>query len=458
MAQGKSFDMAEEFDGLDFHSARLEDRFIRTMETLGKQPDKSIWEAGENRAEAKAIYRMLGNDGFDREEIIRAHREAAIKRMAEYGGPILAVQDTTGVNYNTHLKTEGIGYISDKTLGVNIHSCLAVTGDGLVLGVLDQSGYNRPEAKDESASHDSKKVRPIEEKESFRWLETLERSTADIPEGIPVITVCDREGDMYELFAKAGELDESFLIRIVQNRMTVENRRILDEIRKKRCQGRVGVSIPRDSRSSIPEREAVLQIRYAPFRIKRPQILNPVKTLPESVEAHVIYVKEEHPPKGKSPVEWFLITTEEVNTAGEAYKYVGYYMQRWKIERFHYVLKSGCAIEKLQERNMDRTVALILMYSIIAVMILNMTYMGRLKPEVPCSVLLGPEEWKLLYCIATKTRKEPKKPCTIKEAVDYLGWLGGPKRAPSDGPPGVKTIWIGLMKLYILLAYREYLA
>jgi hypothetical protein len=60
--------------------------------------------------------------------------------------------------------------------------------------------------------------------------------------------------------------------------------------------------------------------------------------------------------------------------------------------------------------------------------------------------------------VANKSKTEPKKPYTMKEAVDYLGWLGGPKRAPSDGPPGVKTIWIGLMKLYILLAYREYLA
>jgi hypothetical protein len=166
------------------------------METLGKQPDKSIREAGENRAEAKAIYRMLGNEDFDRQEIIRAHRKATVRRMAEYGGPILAVQDTTGVNCNTHIKTEGTGYISDKTLGVNIHSCIAVTADGLVLGVLDQSGYNRPEVKDEPASHESKKVRPVEEKESFRWLETLERSTTDIPEGVKVITACDREGDM----------------------------------------------------------------------------------------------------------------------------------------------------------------------------------------------------------------------------------------------------------------------
>jgi hypothetical protein len=240
--------------------------------------------------------------------------------------------------------------------------------------------------------------------------------------------------------------------------MTVENKRILDEIRKERCQGRIGVTIPRDSRSSILEREAELQMRYAPFTIKRPAILNPVKTLPESVEVTVIYVKEEHPPKGHELIAWFLMTSEPVNTVEEAYTYVGYYMQRWKIERFHHVLKSGCAIEKLQERSVEKTTALILLYSIIAGKILNMTYMGRLKPEAPCSVLLGADEWKLLYCIANKTKVEPKKAYTMKEAVDYLGWLGGPKRAPSDGPPGVKTIWIGLMKLYILLAYREYLA
>ena len=140
---------------------------------------------------------MPGNERFDREEIVRAHREATIRRMAGYGGTIPAVQ----VNYNTHLKTEGIGYSSDKTRGVNIHSCLAVTSDGLVVGLLDRSSYNRPEPKDEGASHDSKKARPIEEKERFRWRgltsdETPERSTQDISEGVRVITVCDREGDM----------------------------------------------------------------------------------------------------------------------------------------------------------------------------------------------------------------------------------------------------------------------
>jgi hypothetical protein len=96
MAQEKRFDIAEEFADIDFHFIRLENRFVRTMETLIKQPDKSIWEASEDRAEAKAIYRMLGNEDFDREEIIKARREATIRRMSGSGGTILAVQDTTG--------------------------------------------------------------------------------------------------------------------------------------------------------------------------------------------------------------------------------------------------------------------------------------------------------------------------------------------------------------------------
>jgi hypothetical protein len=88
---------------------------------------------------------------------------------------------------------------------------------------------------------------------------------------------------------------------------------------------------------------------------------------------------------------------------------------------------------------------------------MNMTYAGRLMPDAPCSMLLETEEWQLLYRIANKTKTVPENPYSMKDAINYLGWLGGPKRAPSDGPPGVKTIWIGLMKLYILLAYQEYL-
>jgi hypothetical protein len=172
------------------------------------------------------------------------------------------------------------------------------------------------------------------------------------------------------LFAKAQDLKEPVMIRIVQNRMTAEDERILDEIRKKRRQGRVEATLPRDSRSSIPEREAVLQLRYASYSLKRPQILNKIKPLPEAIDARVIYVKEEKPAEGKSPIEWFLAANEPVNSVEEAV----------------HDKRSG----------------------------------GNIVSQ------------------------------------DYPGPLGGPMCTPSDGPPGVKTIWTGLMKLYILPAYREY--
>jgi hypothetical protein len=124
-----------------------------------------------------------------------------------------------------------------------------VAADGPVLGVLDRSSYNQPESKDEPASHESEKGRPIEEKESVLRQESPERSAATIPEEVKVTTVCDREGDMYELFSKSYLLKEPPFIRIARNRMTVENKRILDEIRKERCQGRVGARLPRDVRN-----------------------------------------------------------------------------------------------------------------------------------------------------------------------------------------------------------------
>jgi hypothetical protein len=95
-------------------------------------------------------------------------------------------------------------------------------------------------------------------------------------------------------------------------------------------------------------------------------------------------------------------------------------MRRWKTGLFHYVLKSGRAIEKLRDRSIDKATMLIQMYSIIAVMIPNLTYAVRFTPEMLCSLLFGEDEWKLLYCAANKTRKGPKKAYTIKEAAETL--------------------------------------
>jgi hypothetical protein len=161
-----------------------------------------------------------------------------------------------------------------KTMGVNIHSALAVTPEGLVVGVLDQMGFNRAERKNTALTVERKQNRQIEEQESKRWLESMENAERDISDAIKVPHVRDREGDNYELFDKALQSGRHFLIRIVHNRMTVENGQILDTIRETQCKGRVKALIPRDSRRNVKEREVTMQLRYARYEIKKPQINN----------------------------------------------------------------------------------------------------------------------------------------------------------------------------------------
>ncbi|MDR0556602.1 MAG: hypothetical protein LBG43_01830 [Treponema sp.] len=81
-------------------------------------------------------------------------------------------------------------------------------------------------------------------------------------------------------------------------------------------------------------------------------------------------------------------------------------------------MKSGRAIEKPRERGIEKSAALVMTRSIIAVMIMNMTYAARLEPNAPCPPLLGEAEWKPLYCVADKSKQEPEKPYTMKEAAE----------------------------------------
>jgi len=451
-----TINLRDEFEGLDFKSKRLENRFKEAMEKLSKQPEKSIWLASGSRTEAKAIYRLLSNEKTNKEEILRAHRESTKQRIQGHD-VILAIQDTMSVNYNSQTKTEGIGYISDKTLGVNIHSSLAVTPEGLILGVLDQSSYTRSTRKDDSASHDKKKQRPIEEKESYRWLETMGNSTIEMPSEVKFIHICDREGDMYELFEKALCTDQTFLIRVIQNRITTDGLKIIDEIKKTPHCGEVSVVIPRDPKKKTKERNAVLKISYKKFDVKKPQLKNTNKSLSSFVSMNVIYVIESSENGDTEPIEWILATNDEISGFEDAYDKVCNYMQRWKIERFHFVLKSGCQIEKLQERRIEKTILLILMYSIISVRIMNLTYLARICPDLRCDIMFDEDEWQVLYCAANKTKNPPNEPYSMKKAIEYVAALGGFKGAKSDGVPGLKVVWLGLNKLYVLLSYREFI-
>jgi len=446
----------KEFETLRLNNQRLERRFMKTMSDLSEQPNKSIWLASGSRGNAKAVYRMLKNEDITKEKILSAHREATTGRSDE-GNVLLAVQDTMSVNYAGHEKTEGMGYNCEQTLGINTHSCVLVTPEGIPMGLASQSVSTRVEAADKRESKSKKRLRPIEEKESYRWLETMNTAAQNAPSGAELIHIADREGDIYELYELAYRTGQKFVIRATHDRITTENEHIMAEIERVSPSGKMKATIPANRQKKAKEREAILTIRYSSFNVKKPQIRYNDKDMESSLSLNLVSLREENPPEGSDAVEWLLMTNLKLENANDAMRVAEYYKQRWKIERFHYILKSGCEIEKIQQRSVDSIELVILLYSIISIHIMQLTFISRQYPHMPCDLIFATNEWITLYRAANRTAVSPDIPYSISDAVRYVAQLGGFVGAPSDGPPGLKVIWLGLNALYILIAYREFI-
>ena len=457
----------EEFKNMRIRCGRLLKRFILTMLTLSAKPNLSISAASSCMAEAKAIYRMVDNEALTDEIIIETAKNATIARIIHSEEKtVLAVQDTTTFNYSNLKATTGLGAIGghENSRGLIAHSTIAVLPSGLPLGLLDQEVW----ARDPEEKNNKDKSRPIEEKESFKWIRAMEKSNSGIPEDIKVINVCDREGDMFEFFASATESNKNYLVRAVSNRNTQDGK-LFDVVKEEEPAGVIVVDIPRDTRNNVKARKAALEIRFTKANILVPPLLkNRYKDM-DGIELYIVHALETQLPEEyllenegteintvKDPIEWLLVTNVPTETFDDAIERIKWYIQRWKIERFHYVLKTGCEVEELQFETADRIIKLISMYSIIAARLLCITYLARTNPDISCEVVLEEYEWQLLYCMAHRTKKVPEKVPTVKEAVSYLAKLGGFLGRKGDGDPGVKVIWRGYIDLDTMVQFANY--
>lgn len=417
----------EEFVDINFTDQRLKSRFFKIIDAFAASPGKSTWAATGSRSSAKAAYRFFSNSEISKDELLDSISRATVEKIkcadAEW---ILAVQDTTTVGFGDRKAIQGMGYYcSTEQRGMLVHSCIAVTDQGIPLGIIYQETNTREKPKDDSQTKEQKRSRPIEEKENFRWLDSMRETLLRMPADIPILTVCDREGDFYEFFSEAVDLKANFLIRIVQNRMVDDGKKIFHELRSSPVAGSMVVRMSRNPREHIPSRNIKMDYHCKKVTIYRPQ-RRKEKHLREKLELTAIYVHE----SGKKGTEWFLLTTVTV--------------------------KSEKEIEKNQAREYGRLSFLTLLYSVIAMQILNLTYLGKICPEISSGIVFVEEEWKVLCCCARKSKEIPES-YSLKEAIYDLGVLGGTKGAPSDGMPGVRSIWQGLDVLYSLLAYRNYL-
>lgn len=443
----------EEFAQVALNDERLNERCRNLAAALAQQPEAPINHACEDWADTKAAYRFFANKKVTPAGILAPHQQRTVARMSQHK-QVLAIQDTTFFNYTHHPKTRELGLVGNKKSnqrGFGMHSTLVTTTVGTPMGVLTQAFFNR--AADEP-SHQPNELRkqPIETKESYKWLAAFEQTLDLAPAGVEVITICDREADIYEMFVLAEERQARLLVRAATDRLLAEEQevgKLWSKVEQQAVVGHLTVEIAQNKQQAA--RQATVSVRFVAVSLKPPWRPNK-KKLP-SLTLNAILVREENPPPtAKEPIEWLLLTNLPVTNFEEAVQVIEWYCCRWQIEVFHKVVKSGCTVEEARLQTADRLQRYIALMCVIAWRLHWLTYLNRSAPDLPCTTILTVTEWQALYMRIHQTTSLPQSPPTVRQAVRWIAQLGGFLGRKRDGEPGIVVVWRGWQRLQDIAA------
>jgi hypothetical protein len=408
----------KEFGGAPLGDARLSKRLVKAAEAKADEPWRAFCGVAQGDwAAVKGYYRLIDapdESAVTMANILRPHRERTLRRM-QGQRTVLCIQDGSDLDYNGLAECDGLGEIGAnqtgaKSRGLHLHSTLAVATNGLPLGVLHAQCL-APESKATQEDRPSYAI-PIEQKKTFTWIEhhrDMVAAAAEMPH-TRLIDVCDREADFFELFDEQRQNPcVELLVRAQYNRiLTEEPFKLFEAVRQAPVQSRVRVHIPRQStrpkrskqqvRAKSPSRITDMAVRYMRVQL-RPARYHADK-LP--IDIGVVHALEENPPSNTQAVEWFLLTTVDISSPEAAEQCLRWYCLRWRIEDWHRVLKSGCAIEDLTHKTAERMRRAIAINLVIAWRIMVMTLLGREMPNLPAEVLFSDIEMRTLHAYAKK--------------------------------------------------------
>ncbi|MGJ5629897.1 IS4 family transposase [Nostoc sp. CALU 1950] len=369
---------------------------------------------------------------------------------------VLCVGDTTFLDYGSiAAKKEGYGPIGKGGNGLILHSALAMEPEkGQSLGLLWQKLWNRElkqkPSKDETpiqkkkrqaAARKEARKRSFEQKESYRWVEALTTVENLVSKHTRVIHAFDREGDITEVFDKVRQLQHTgVLVRAAHNRsLDSETERLWSKLEAQPVRLEQEIELPKTSKRSA--RKAKLSVRFCPVNLRTPYRFDNRDPLP----IYAVYATEVDCPEGETPVEWMLLTTEVVADIQMASTILRWYSYRWRVEEYHKIFKSGCQVERYRLAA-DGMKTLIGFLSVIAVELLQLTYLHRTLPSALAIEILNPQQIQILKA------KSPKLPkvLTVNWAVEAVARLGGYLEHRSKTPIGIQVLWRGWLKLHDL--------
>jgi hypothetical protein len=470
--------VVDEMKTASLRDKRLNARMMMILDQLGSRPTGSIPNACGGYAETTAAYRFFDNDRVTFEDVLQPHVDATLRRI-EAQASVILVQDTTELDL-TRPKTQVVGtgpMDASSRRGLFLHPLHAFTPDGTPLGTLRAIHWAREEgAESRSKLPSHKRVSiPIEEKESYRWVTTLEhtqRVAAQRPQ-TRFVCVADSEADIYELLVagmaeprqvdwivrachdralsvgvtsggegqgtcesdtKSQKLRERVLATTTLFRQTIQ---IRERQRKYNCEHR-------GRRQARVARTAEVEVRAQRVTLEPPW--RPGNPFP-NVSVNVVIVHEPNPPEGEPAVEWILLTSLPIETLDQVRQVIQNYCVRWLVEVFFRTLKSGCRVEARRFEQVDRFLPCLAIYLIVTWRTLFVCRLGREFPDISCEAVFEPAEWQSVYQVV-KRETPPKQPPTLREMVRLVAQLGGYVNRKRDDEPGPQTVWLGLQRLH----------
>lgn len=430
----------QEFTGSIFGDSRCRRSIYYACESLAENASLSFSMALGSRR--KAVSRILHREETTSEGLLRGHIRATKQRCQAYDRVLIA-SDTSFFDFTSHKATEGLGRLSNrgKGQGFLLHSALALTPEGLPLGLLHQKTWVRDEALVEVP----KEKRDPEDKESKKWLEALRGVEKALPTSQKALLIQDREADIFSFFAAKRNANIDLLIRAAQPRNVFlpgaeKHCSLWKAAEQAPVLGTLSFTWHPQSKE---RREVVLTLRSAQITVSPPR--NGRKQDLSAPLLWVVFAREETPPPDTEALEWVLLASYPVSDLDAAVQSVSDYSHRWAIERFHYTLKSGCQFERLQMDTFAMLQKALSLYSVVAWRLLYLTYLARELPETPAEEVLSGRERELLE------QKTGRALLTVRDAILAVASLVHFRPTPSAPNPGVKTLWIGFRKLADML-------
>jgi hypothetical protein len=441
-----------------FGDARLQKRAIKMTRELFSKSIHSIRQISSDYASQRGWYRFLGNKKTTEQSIIKEITKQCF--LSVKGRVVLSIQDTSEINLYNHKNRiqidDSIGTTtsSDFGLGFFVHPSFVVDAQcGFPIGFSDIKVWNRSNEKTTKYDRKYKKL-PIEQKESYKWIESSIKSKESLAEATTVIIVQDREGDIYDQFAIVPDTKTHLLIRSKSDRMLAEGIKLSDKLAACEVAGTYSINMPGDKRKKQTKRTAILEVRFCPIKLKRPGSAS--KNLKSEIELYSVEAKEINA-ESDQIINWKILTTLPVTTIEEALCILEWYSWRWIIEEIFKILKEeGYNIEasELESARSIKKLSLLMLATITK--LLQMRYCYSIpEGETLESIMCFTEEQQECLehqCAAlegkTEKLKNPYPINSLARATWVIARLGGWKGYKSERSPGITTLWMGLRRFY----------